>query len=104
MTRLTIVRITHLINLFDCVNNLDTTLVIKPSKEECCHSLVKFIGNQTSFFALNINNAGEGQLIDKKLLTQVYSLQSKQSTLFRVKLKLKVPRAKTYGKLTLACT
>jgi hypothetical protein len=57
MTRPTTARITHLINLFDHVNNSDTTLVIKPSKGECCHSLVKFIGNQTSFLALNINNA-----------------------------------------------
>jgi hypothetical protein len=82
-----------LINLFDCVNNLDTTLVIKLSKGECCHSLVKLTGNQTSFLALNINNAWEDQLIDKELLTQMYNLQSKQSTLFKVKLKLKVPRA-----------
>jgi hypothetical protein len=37
------------------------------------------------------------------LLTQVYNLQSKQSTFFKVKLKLKVTRAKTYGKLTHAC-
>jgi hypothetical protein len=36
------------------------------------------------------------------LLTQVYYLQSKQSALFKVKLKLKFPRAKTYGKLTYA--
>jgi hypothetical protein len=56
MTRPTIARITHLINLFDHVNNLDTTLVTKPSKGECCHSLVKFTGNQTSFLVLNINN------------------------------------------------
>jgi hypothetical protein len=51
-----IARMIHSINLFDHVNNLDTTLVIKPSKGECGHSLVKFIGNQTSFLALNINN------------------------------------------------
>jgi hypothetical protein len=55
--RPTITRIIHSINLFDHVNNLDTTLVIKPSKEECCHSLITFTGNQTSFLALNINNA-----------------------------------------------
>jgi hypothetical protein len=54
--RPTIARTTHLINLFDHVNNLDTTLVIKPSMKECCHSLVKFTGNQTSFLACNINN------------------------------------------------
>jgi hypothetical protein len=34
------------------------------------------------------------------LLTQVYNLQSKQSTLFKVKLNWKIPRAKIYGKLT----
>jgi hypothetical protein len=55
--RPTIARIIHLINLFVHVNNLDTTLIIKPSKEECCHSLVKFTGIQTSFLSLNINNA-----------------------------------------------
>jgi hypothetical protein len=52
--RPTIARITDSINLFDYVNN---SLVIKPSKGECCHSLVKFAGNQTSLLALNINNA-----------------------------------------------
>jgi hypothetical protein len=55
--RPTVARIIYSINLFDHVNNLDTTLVIKPSKGECCHSLVKFKGNQTSLLALNINNA-----------------------------------------------
>jgi hypothetical protein len=37
------------------------------------------------------------------LLTQVYNLQSKQLTIFKAKLKLKVPRDKTYGKLTHVC-
>jgi hypothetical protein len=54
--RPTIGKIVHSINLFDHVNNLDTTSVIKPSKGECCHSL-KFTGNQTFFLVLNINNA-----------------------------------------------
>jgi hypothetical protein len=54
MTRPTVARITHLINLFDHVNNLDTTLVIKSSKGEVKLSLQ---ANQTSFLALNINNA-----------------------------------------------
>jgi hypothetical protein len=57
MTRPTLARKTHLISLFDHANNLDTILVIKPFKRNWCHSLVKFTGNQTSFLALNINNA-----------------------------------------------
>jgi hypothetical protein len=52
----TIARITHLRNLFNHINNLDTALVIKPSKGECCYSLVKFTGNQTSLLVFNINN------------------------------------------------
>jgi hypothetical protein len=57
MTRPNLARKTHLISLFDHANNLDTILVIKPFKRNWCHSLVKFTGNQTSFLALNINNA-----------------------------------------------
>jgi hypothetical protein len=55
--RPTIAGIMHLINPFDHVNDSDTTLVIKPPKGECCHSLVKFAGKQTSLLALNINIA-----------------------------------------------
>jgi hypothetical protein len=55
--RPTIARKNNLINLFDHVNNSDTTLVVKPSKEEGCQSLVKFTGNQISLLALNIKNA-----------------------------------------------
>jgi hypothetical protein len=55
--RPTIARTTHSINLFDHVNNLDCIPVIKPSKGEYCHSLVKFTGKQTSFLAFNINSA-----------------------------------------------
>jgi hypothetical protein len=52
----------------------------------------------------HVNNSDtEDHLIEKELLTQVYNLQPKQSTPFKVKLKLKVPRVKTYGKLTHAC-